>query len=125
MRHRHLVSSALEVPRPTVGDRTAARAGPAFGRKGGEAQEALAMSAMPDAAAQGVNRANTLRIAARHAPAPPSLPHSLKMAVERAGWTRGGSDAIDARRRRGSGAQLGSRWGCAAVVASLGAAGSV
>lgn len=35
MRHRHLVSSALEVPRPTVGDRTAARAGPAFGRKEG------------------------------------------------------------------------------------------
>lgn len=77
------------------------------------------MSAVPDAAARGVSRADTPRVAARRSPAPPSL----KMAVERAGWTRGGSDAIDARQRRGSGAQLSSRWGCAAaVVASPGAA---
>lgn len=77
------------------------------------------MSAVPDAAARGASRANTPWVASGRAPAPPSL----KMAVERAGWTRGGSDAIDARRWRGSGAQLGSRWGCAAaVVASPGAA---
>jgi len=46
------------------------------------------MSAVPDAAAQGANRANTLRIAARHAPAPPSLTQD--------GGREGG---VDARRK--------------------------